>query len=286
MKSGNSFLQAVFRFVWIRLSDVRKKQHRNTAVLTIGVAAVTVVTFMASVYQGGSRNSLVAFAETHQETSQEEKETQGNKTEDKDRNENAGERRAEAGTQDIPVSTVTEQASEPEKQVPRTEGTVFGADKAKPVLRETKEEDKGKEAAEETGNSNVSEAVPVVACSANDYQVLLKIVQAEAGGCDMKGRILVANVILNRVKSGEFPDTITDVVFERSQFSPVSNGTIHTCRVTKETVNAVDRALAGEDYSQGALYFMNRGGSSGRNISWFDNNLKYLFKHENHEFFK
>ena len=40
----------------------------------------------------------------------------------------------------------------------------------------------------------------------SDYNVLLRIVQAEAGGCDMKGKILVANVILNRVESDEFPD--------------------------------------------------------------------------------
>lgn len=278
MKYGNSFLQAVFRFVWTRLSDVRKKLHRDTAVLTIGVAAVTVVTFSASVYQGGSRNSLVAFAETHQETGREEE-----KAKDKDRNKMDGEPAASAGVQEPMAPSEAEQTPKEEKQSPRTEGAAFGTDKRKPVLRETKEEGT---AAEGTGSPEVSEASPAVTCSGNDYQVLLKIVQAEAGGCDIKGRILVANVVLNRVKSSKFPDTVTDVVYERSQFSPVSNGTIYTCRVTQETVNAVDRALAGEDYSQGALYFMNRGGSSGKNISWFDSHLKYLFKHGNHEFFK
>ena len=120
----------------------------------------------------------------------------------------------------------------------------------------------------------------------SDYNVLLRIVQAEAGGCDMKGKILVANVILNRVGSDEFPDTITDVVYEKRQFSPVSNGSINRCKVEQETVEAVDRALAGEDYSEGALFFMNRRASSGSNVRWFDTHLDYLFQHGGHEFFK
>ena len=68
--------------------------------------------------------------------------------------------------------------------------------------------------------------------SDKDYETLLAIVEAEAGGEDIKGRILVANVIFNRVKSDQFPDTVTEVVYERSggspQFSPTADGRIHT----------------------------------------------------------
>ena len=113
-----------------------------------------------------------------------------------------------------------------------------------------------------------------------------RIVEAEAGICDIRGRILVANVVINRVKSEEFPDTITGVVYQKSQFSPVSDGSLNSCTVTPQTVEAVDRALAGEDYSQGALYFMNRRRSRAGNVSWFDNSLTYLFQHDRHEFFK
>ena len=119
-----------------------------------------------------------------------------------------------------------------------------------------------------------------------DYEVLLKIVEAEAGVCDSRGKILVANVVLNRVGSDECPDTIRDVVYQPSQFSPVSNGSINTCKVTAQTVECVNRALAGEDYSQGALYFMNRSASRTGAVHWFDGRLTYLFSHERHEFFK
>lgn len=122
--------------------------------------------------------------------------------------------------------------------------------------------------------------------SRQDYQVLLKIVEAEAGICDEKGKILVANVILNRVSSDEFPDSVTDVVYQPSQFSPVSNGSINTCQVSSETVESVNRALKGEDYSQGALFFMNRAASRSGAVRWFDGQLTYLFGYQDHEFFK
>ena len=121
--------------------------------------------------------------------------------------------------------------------------------------------------------------------SDEEYDLLLRIVQAEAGGCDDKGKILVANVIINRVLSDAFPDTVREVIYQPSQFQPVSTGRIHSVAVTAETAACVDRALQGEDYSGGALYFMNRRGSGGR-ASWFDRSLTYLFAHDGHEFFK
>lgn len=54
-------------------------------------------------------------------------------------------------------------------------------------------------------------------------------------------------------------------------------------KVTAETIRCVDRALDGEDYSNGALYFMNRK-ASGRKAGWFDSRLTYLFAHGGHDF--
>ena len=141
------------------------------------------------------------------------------------------------------------------------------------------QQEDAREAAAGNGSSGIS-------YSQKDYEVLQRIVEAEAGGCDAKGRILVANVIINRVKSQEFPNTVTGVVYQKSQFSPVKNGTLNSCTVSEETKTAVDRALAGEDYSQGALYFMNRRWSDAGNAAWFDQRLTYLFQHGGHEFFR
>ena len=120
----------------------------------------------------------------------------------------------------------------------------------------------------------------------DELDLFERIIQAEAGGQDLKGKILVANVVLNRVKSPKFASNIKDVIMAKGQFSPVSNGRIWTVKVSDETREAARRALNGEDYSQGALYFMARSASSSNNVTWFDRALTRLFKHGGHEFFK
>ncbi|RDU23160.1 hypothetical protein DWV06_11445 [Anaerosacchariphilus polymeriproducens] len=123
----------------------------------------------------------------------------------------------------------------------------------------------------------------------NDYDVLVRIVEAEATGEDMKGKILVANVILNRVKHESFPNTVTDVVFETCggspQFSPTADGRFDSVRISEGSKEAVNRALAGEDFSNGALYFSARSHADPNNMSWFDTHLKWLFKYGGHEFY-
>ena len=119
-----------------------------------------------------------------------------------------------------------------------------------------------------------------------EYEILCRIVQAEAGDQDVYGRILVANVILNRVNyEKEFPNDIEGVVFEKKQFSPISNGSYYRVVVDDVTKEAVDRTLAGEDYSNGALYFFMRSATAASTASWFDT-LTFVCKYGCHEFFK
>lgn len=123
-----------------------------------------------------------------------------------------------------------------------------------------------------------------------ELDVLLRIVEAEAGSEDEEGKLLVANVVLNRLNSEKFPKTVTEVVFQQSngvtQFSPVSNGSYYKVQVSEETVRAVERALGGEDISEGALYFAARKYADSEKMKWFDSNLTFLFQHGGHEFFK
>lgn len=122
-----------------------------------------------------------------------------------------------------------------------------------------------------------------------DLEVLLRIVEAEAGCEDEDGKLLVANVILNRLNSDRFPDSITEIVFQREngvpQFSPTVDGSYNKAEISEETVNAVGRALAGEDISQGALYFAARKYADSDSMRWFDEKLTLLFRHGGHEFF-
>ena len=125
--------------------------------------------------------------------------------------------------------------------------------------------------------------------SDTDYDTLLRIVEAEAGTEDIKGRVLIANVIMNRVKSEGFPNNITDVVWEYDngvpQFSPTYDGTINTVTVSDETREAVKQAMEGADYSEGALFFIQKSAAEEHNVEWFEKDLKKLFKYGCHEFY-
>lgn len=125
--------------------------------------------------------------------------------------------------------------------------------------------------------------------SDEDYNALLKIVQAEAGNEDEEGKMLVAGVVLNRVNSTRFPNSVLKVVMQQKdgvyQFSPVANGTYNKVKVSQETVDAVDRVLRGEDISQGALYFASRKYADPEKMKWFDSYLTKLFEHGGHEFY-
>ena len=120
-------------------------------------------------------------------------------------------------------------------------------------------------------------------------EILCRIVEAEAGTEDEKGRILVANVVMNRVESSGFPDTVKGVVFQKSgglyQFSPVANGRYYRVTVSEETRKAVEKVLRGKDESQGALYFVNRYAANTEYMNWFDRRCTSLFSYGRHEFF-
>ena len=287
MNPWNSFLQTVFQFVKSLFTGVTKKMHRNAAILTMGATLIAVIPFTAVDFQGGGKNAIVAFAETQggsDEDSLEETEdtalpeTDGNVLEDEttaDETSSSAENEA-----DIETETETE-----------TENTEMNDAKEETGISEVEPETgSGETGVQATAETAMEQEEPVrevfTGYSESDYNVLLRIVQAEAGNCDIEGRVMVANVILNRVESDTFPDTVHSVVYQRHQFSPVGNGSINRCRVTDATVEAVDRALAGEDLTDGALYFMNRRASSKKNANWFDRHLEFLFKHGNHEFFR
>lgn len=240
------------------------KIEHNTKSLISFLSAVVILVLTASGFGGSGRDAMTAFAET-----QVPSEELNNKETIKE--EAIEKPQAEQEEPEEPMTESKEELSD----FARKGGLVVGYMMTR--KQEVEEEEDENEQAVASQGINYSK---------EDYQVLLKIVEAEAGICDSRGKILVANVVLNRVNSDKFPDTIKEVVYQPSQFSPVSNGSINTCQVTAQTVECVNRALAGEDYSQGALYFMNRGAARSGAVHWFDGRLTFLFSHERHEFFK
>lgn len=117
--------------------------------------------------------------------------------------------------------------------------------------------------------------------SAGESYILARIAMAEAEGEDTEGKALVILVVLNRVWDDSFPDTIEEVVMQDNQFSPVANGRYDRVEPDGDCWDALELVMNGWDESEGALYFESRSLST-----WHQRNLKYLFKHGNHYFYK
>ena len=90
----------------------------------------------------------------------------------------------------------------------------------------------------------------------SDIELLARLVSAEAKGEPYRGQVAVAAVVLNRIKSSSFPNTIPDVVYEPRAFSPVADGQIRN-HATSSAIRATQEALNGTDPSYGAVFFFN-----------------------------
>ena len=89
-----------------------------------------------------------------------------------------------------------------------------------------------------------------------DVDLLARLIHAEAVGESYAGKLAVANVVLNRTKNKEFPDTIRGVIYESGQFSPVSNGMINN-PADNDSIRAAKEAISIGGNPGGNLYFFN-----------------------------
>ena len=95
----------------------------------------------------------------------------------------------------------------------------------------------------------------------DDSYLLCKIAMAEAESEGVKGNALVMLVVLNRVWSNEFPDTIEEVIFQKNQFSPVANGRYDAVEPDEECYEALKLIQVDHwNESQDALYFESKSG--------------------------
>ena len=115
----------------------------------------------------------------------------------------------------------------------------------------------------------------VLAAETDEFDYLTRCVEAEAGNQDLKGKRLIAAVILNRVADERFPDTITDVINAPKQFAVVANGQINKVTADDETVAACQMEIE-ERTDTDIIYFNNSSKVGG----------KYCYKYGKHYFGK
>lgn len=121
--------------------------------------------------------------------------------------------------------------------------------------------------------------------SRDDVYWLARIIHAESEGESFIGKIAVGSVILNRVKSPDFPNSIYGVIFDKqygyTQFSPVLDGRIYNTP-DNESYRAAQAAIDGQRPVGPALYFLNP--SKSQNF-WIPNNRQYMMSLGQHQFY-
>lgn len=118
----------------------------------------------------------------------------------------------------------------------------------------------------------------------NDLVWLTRLIEAESAGEPFNGKIAVGNVVLNRVKDNNFPDTIHGVIFDKNygvQFQPIANNAIYNTP-SRDSVIAGKLAIRNENQAGECLYFLNPKTASN---FWIINNRTYYKTINNHDFY-
>lgn len=90
----------------------------------------------------------------------------------------------------------------------------------------------------------------------SDYNLLARLISAEARGESYIGQVAVGAVVLNRVEHPSFPDTVTDVIYQHGAFTCISDGQFYD-KISDSAYAAARDALNGMDPSGGAIYYFN-----------------------------
>ncbi len=112
---------------------------------------------------------------------------------------------------------------------------------------------------------------------------LARIIHAESGNQPLAGKIAVGSVVMNRVDSDQYPNTIYSVIFDRKygvQFTPAENGTVW-CTPSAESVLAAKCVLDGYRTDRTILFFMNEDIAVS---TWISDNCDYAFTIADHSF--
>ncbi len=118
----------------------------------------------------------------------------------------------------------------------------------------------------------------------SDLYWLARIIHAESEGEPRRGKIAVGNVVMNRVRSKSYPDSVYGVVFDMIggvQFTPVKNGRIYK-KPSAESIEAARAVLAGENVAGDALFFFNPKTAQSQ---WIAQNRVYFITIDNHDFY-
>ena len=98
-----------------------------------------------------------------------------------------------------------------------------------------------------------------VSFAEGDRYLLASIIYCEAGGEPYAGKLAVGSVVINRLLSSRYPDTVVGVIYQNKQFSPVASGRLAIAlaegKATASCYQAADEAMSGRSNVENCLYF-------------------------------
>ncbi|MBQ8526884.1 MAG: cell wall hydrolase [Lachnospiraceae bacterium] len=123
-----------------------------------------------------------------------------------------------------------------------------------------------KKAEEEKAKKKLTANRGAVAVGVNDVTLLAALIQCEAGSESYEGKLAVGAVVMNRVRSGGYPNTISEVIYARGQFPPATNGKVAAVVArgpSAACVQAAQQAIGGATNVGGATHFKRVGSAQG-----------------------
>ena len=175
--------------------------------------------------------------------------------------------RAEAEAKAAAEVQAAEEAARAEAEAKAAAEAQAAAEEAARLAAEAQAQAAAEEAARIAAEA---QAAQTAAISAEELKLLANIIYCEAGSESYVGKVAVGNVIMNRVKSASQPNTITEVVYAKGQFSPVRNGSLQRAlssdKADASCYQAAIEALAGSQPVGEKLFFRRNNGRSGQVI--------------------
>ena len=154
------------------------------------------------------------------------------------------------------ISTAQAELAEIEAEIERKEAEIAAQQADVEALRKQYQEEL---LMSQLANSSAKRDISQVVFEEGDRYLLANLIYCEAGGEPYEGQVAVGAVVINRVLSSVFPNTVSGVIYQRRQFSPVASGRLALAlaqnKATPSCYQAADAAMTGTTNVGGCVYF-------------------------------
>ena len=154
------------------------------------------------------------------------------------------------------ISTAEAELAEIEAEIERKEAEIAAQQADIEALKKQYQEEL---LMSQLANSSSKRDISQVVFEEGDRYLLANLIYCEAGGEPYEGQVAVGAVVINRVLSSVFPDTVSGVIYQRKQFSPVASGRLALAlsqnKATPSCYQAADAAMSGTTNVGGCVYF-------------------------------